>query len=52
VKQKAADDPKAAVALEVVNTLRVTSQSNNVLIRGEITFETLGKILEQLPLPK
>ena len=50
VKKKAEDDTKAATALEIVNTLRVTSQNNNVLIRGEITFETLGKLLENLPL--
>jgi hypothetical protein len=44
--QKAKEDPKLAPAVEVAQTLRVVAQGNNVVLRGEVSYETLGKILK------
>ncbi len=49
VKKKAETDAKLVPALEIVESLRVTSQDNNLVLRGEITAETLGKVLKELP---
>ena len=49
VAKKAKEDEKLAPVLDVVKTLRVTSVGPNVTVRGEITFENLGKLLKNLP---
>jgi len=48
-KKKDEDPAKFGPAADIVKTLRLTSQGNNVLLRGEITFENLGKLLQNLP---
>ena len=55
VAEKAKQDEKFAPAAEVVNTIRLTATGSNLLIRGQVSYETLGKILTNLPnlqLPK
>jgi len=49
LKKKADEDAKYAPAVEIVNTMRVTSKGNNFVLRGEITAQTLGKVLKELP---
>jgi len=49
VKKKAEEDPKVAPAVDVINSIRVVSQENSVLIRGEVTAATLNQILENVP---
>jgi hypothetical protein len=49
LKKKAETDAKLQPAVDVVNSMRVTSQENNLVLRGEITAETLGKVLKDLP---
>lgn len=47
--KKAKDDARLAPVEEVLKTMRVVTMGNNVLIRGEISFENLGKLLKNLP---
>jgi hypothetical protein len=49
VKKRAEEDPKAAPAVDVVNSIRVVNQENRVIVRGEVTAATLNKILENVP---
>jgi len=49
VNKKAKEDAKLAPVSDVVKTIRVVSQGTNLTIRGEITFENLGKLLKNLP---
>jgi hypothetical protein len=42
---------KLAPAMEILKTVRVTSQGSNLVVRGQITFETLEKLLQSLPNP-
>ncbi len=51
VNNKAQQDEKFAFAIDIMKTLRISSQGVNVVLRGEITYETLGKILKNLPMP-
>src|ERR1019366_9381513 len=41
VAEKAKDDEKFAAALTVLNSIRATATGANLMIRGQITFETL-----------
>jgi hypothetical protein len=52
VAEKAKEDPKLKFAVDVVNSVRVTAQGPNLMIRGQMTFEALQKLMENLPLPK
>ncbi len=45
--QKAKEEPKLAPAVEVAQTLRIVSQGTNVVLRGEVSYETLGKIIKE-----
>ena len=49
LKKRAENDPKLASALDIVSSMRVTSQGNNFILRGEITAKALEKILKDLP---
>lgn len=51
VAEQAKTDERAKVAVEILDTVRVTTQGSNLLIRGQVSFETLGKILQNLPMP-
>jgi len=48
-KKKEEDPAKFGAAADIVKTLRLTNQGNNVILRGEISFENLGKIIQNLP---
>jgi hypothetical protein len=48
VGQKAQKDEKFAPAVDVVKTLRITSQGSNVLLRGTISFDVIEKAMKQL----
>lgn len=48
--KKAKDDARLAPVEDVLKTMRVVSMGNNVLVRGEISFENLGKLLKNLPI--
>jgi hypothetical protein len=50
--QKAKEETKLAPAVEVAQTLRIVSRGNNVLLQGEVSYETIGKILKNLPQQK
>jgi len=50
-QQKAKEDKKFETAVEVLNSIRATAQGSNLMIRGQISFETLEKILQNLPIP-
>jgi hypothetical protein len=52
VAEKAKEDPKLKFAVDVVNSVRVTAQGPNLMIRGQMSFEALQKLMENLPLPK
>jgi len=48
-KQRTENPDKFGPVADIAKTLRLTSQGNNVLLRGEITFENLGKLIQNLP---
>ncbi|MFO0967129.1 MAG: hypothetical protein U0793_16305 [Gemmataceae bacterium] len=50
VQEKAKTDEKAAIAADVLKTLRVTNMGPNILFRGEITLDALEKIFKNLPM--
>jgi hypothetical protein len=45
------NDEKSKLAADILNTVRATTQGNNLMIRGQITFENLEKLLKNVPLP-
>ncbi len=49
VAEAAKNDERLKPAVDIVNTIRVTSQGANLMVRGQITFETLSKLLEMIP---
>jgi hypothetical protein len=51
VGDEAKKDPKLVPAMEILNTIRITAQGSNLVVRGQITFETLEKVLQLLPNP-
>ena len=55
VKQKiqdaAKDNEKLLPAVDVLKTIRITAKGSNLMVRGQISFETLEKILQSLPIP-
>jgi hypothetical protein len=51
VGDKAKDDEKAAAALAVINSIQATATGVNLVIRGQISADTLEKILQLLPIP-
>jgi hypothetical protein len=48
IEAQAKKDPKLIPAVEIVNSLRVAAEGNNVLVRGEISYENLGKIVKEI----
>jgi hypothetical protein len=49
VQQKAKEDERLLPLVDVAKTLRITSEGNNVLLRGEITLENLEKLIKSIP---
>jgi hypothetical protein len=46
--EKAKEDPKFKPAVDVVNAVKITAQGPNLMIRGQITFESLDKLVDQI----
>ncbi len=51
IDEKAKQDEKAKIAADVMNTIKASSKGPNIVIRAQITFENLGKLMQNLPLP-
>lgn len=49
VAEEAKKNEKLAPAVDIVNSIRVTAQASNLVIRGQITFENLQKLMELIP---
>jgi hypothetical protein len=47
--EQAKDNAQLTPVLDVINTIRATTQGSNLLIRGQVSFETLEKLLQNLP---
>ncbi|MBI2808618.1 MAG: hypothetical protein HYX68_26820 [Planctomycetes bacterium] len=52
VAEKAKEDEKFKTVVDIVNTVRVTTQGPNLVIRGQVTFANLEKLLQNLPIPQ
>ena len=37
---------------DIVNTLKLTTTGNNLVVRGQVSFDLLSEILKSLPIPK
>jgi len=48
-QEKAKVDEKWLPLVDIAKTLRITSDGNNVLLRGEVTLENLEKLSKNLP---
>jgi len=51
IGQKAQQEPKLAPVADILQTLRAEAQGKNLILRGQVTFDTLTKILQNLPIP-
>jgi hypothetical protein len=51
IGDEAKNNEKLVPAMEILNTIRVTSQGSNLVVRGQISLETLEKLLKDLPIP-
>jgi hypothetical protein len=49
VNQKAKDDERAAPVVDIMKTLKLSSQGNQMVLRGEITLDTLEKLKKLVP---
>jgi hypothetical protein len=49
VAEQAKQDERFVPAVEIVNSLRANAKGANLVITGQITFETLGALLKSLP---
>jgi hypothetical protein len=47
----AKDNEKLKPAVDVLNTIQINAKGANLMVRGQITFDTLEKILQSLPIP-
>jgi len=51
VAEQAKQNEKLAPVVEIVNSLRANAKGPNLVLSGQITFETLEKLLQNLPTP-
>jgi hypothetical protein len=51
IGDEAKKNEKLVPAMEILNTIQVTSQGSNLVVRGQISLETLEKLLKDLPIP-
>lgn len=51
VQEQAKQNEKLTPAVEVMNSIRANAKGPNLVITGQITFEALQKLLENLPNP-
>ena len=49
VANKAKEDEKFQPLVDIAKTLRITSEGNNVVLRGEVTLENLEKLIKLAP---
>ena len=49
---EAKKNEKLGPVVDILNTLKLTTQGANLVVRGQITFDTLAEVLKGLPLPK
>lgn len=47
--QKAKEDERLQPLVDIAKTLRITSEGNNVILRGDVTLENLEKLIKVLP---
>ncbi|MBM3993774.1 MAG: hypothetical protein FJ303_06430 [Planctomycetes bacterium] len=52
VKDAADQDEKLMPAVDILNTIRIEAKGANLLVRGQITVETLEKLMKALPIPQ
>ncbi|MSQ94147.1 MAG: hypothetical protein EXR98_06270 [Gemmataceae bacterium] len=48
--EAAKQNPKLEPGVDIVNSIRVTAQGPNLVIRGQITFENLSKLMQLIPM--
>ena len=51
IMKRAKDNDKIAPAVDVVNSIRANAKGPNVIITGQVTYEVLEKLLQNLPTP-
>jgi hypothetical protein len=51
IEEQAKMNEKLVPAVDIVNSIRLTAQGPNLVVRGQITFDNLQKIIQALPLP-
>lgn len=51
IAEAAKQNEKLAPAVDVVNSIKISAMGSNLVIRGQVTFENLEKILQNLPIP-
>jgi len=51
VAQQAMKNEKLTPVAEVLNTVKVSTQNRNVVVRGQVSFENLTKLLQMIPMP-
>jgi hypothetical protein len=49
IAEQAKNNEKFGPVVDIVNSLTATTQGANIIIRGQITLEQLGKLLQNLP---
>jgi hypothetical protein len=49
IGNKAAQDEKAQIVLDIANTLRVAQAGSNVTLRGEVSRENFDRLIEMMP---
>jgi hypothetical protein len=45
----AKNEPKLKEAVEILNSIKISAKGPNLVVTGQITFETLGKLMELIP---
>jgi hypothetical protein len=49
IAEQAKDNEKFGPVVDIVNSLTATTMGANIIVRGQITIEQLGKLLQNLP---
>ena len=49
LEDAAKQNEKLKPAVDIVNTIKISSQGANLVVRGQITFDTLSKLIELIP---
>jgi hypothetical protein len=51
IEEQAKMNEKLAPAVDIINSIKLTAVGPNLVVRGQITFDNLQKILQALPIP-